>query len=155
MPHLLTFTLLVTLSTTTVAEDCLVSTNPPQLVESYPGVAEQHSDPEQGLYSAILENGDLIMLRYGRCELLKKSDYFSRSETISQTSLATWAGHLIASSSAVESFEQKITGHGTNFRPGDELLIEDGNGSHSIMIVPSESPYFRVTARYEWIPPKH
>lgn len=155
MPRLLTFTLLVALSCTAVAEDCLVSTAPPKLVESYPGVAGQRSDPEQGLYSAILENGDLIMVRYGRCELLKKSSYFSRSETISQNSLATWTGHLIASPSAVESVERQITSRGTKFQPGDELVIEDSNGSHSIVIVSSESPYFRVTARYEWIPPKH
>lgn len=155
MPRLLTFTFLAALGGIATADDCLVSTNPPELIESYPGVSEQHFAPDEGKYSAILGNGDLIMLRYGRCELAMTSSYFSLAESIDQTTITTWASSLISSSAERESMEREISAHGASFSPGDKLIVDAGNGSHSIVLVPSESPYFSVSARYKWIPPEH
>lgn len=155
MPRLLTLTFLAALSGIATADECLVSTNPPELIESYPGVSEQRYAPDEGEYSAILENGDLIMVRYGRCELFMTSSYFSKAESIDQSTIAIWAKSLISSSAARDSIELEISTHGDSFSPGDELIVDVGNGSHSIVFVPSESPYFAASARYRWIPPEH
>lgn len=155
MPRLLTFTLIAALGSTAFAEDCFVSTNPPKLVESYPGVAEQYLDPDLGAYSAILENGDLILVQYGRCELSKTSSYHSHSATFSRETLTVWVEHLIPSSSSLEAFRQQVASHGGSFQPGDEVIVEDDYEGHSIRIKLSENPDFRISAHYEWLPPRH
>lgn len=155
MPRLLALILISALSHSVAADDCTVSTDPPDLSRSSLPVSNQHSDPSQGLHSAILESGDLILIRYGRCELSKSSWYFSKTSEINSANFKAWAQMVIVTEGDVEALGQQMKNAGSPLQPGNELTVQSGADHHSFTITLPGTPLFSAAAFYNWTPPPH
>lgn len=136
------------------AEDCLASTNPPYIVEEYPGVLNESLDEDAGFYLASLKNGDQIMVRFSQCELSLRGHYFSRHGNDIDATAEKFLSYILPSRAHSKKLVKKLRQHG-KLSPNESALLEGVGDQHKLTVTDSSSRLFLKEIHYEWFPPIH
>jgi len=136
------------------AEDCLMSTNPPKIVEGYPGLQEERLDKDAGFYLASLDNGDQIMVSFSQCELSLRGHYLIQDSIDIDSVLETFLSHMVPVQEHAEMLIDKLEKHG-GLMPGESILLDGEGDQHKLTVKHSDSHFFEYEIHYEWLPPLH
>lgn len=136
------------------ADDCLMSTNPPRIVEGYPGVQKETLDRDAGFYSASLENGDQIMVSFSQCELSLRGHYLVRESIDIESVLETFLSHMAPAQEHSKKLVDRLRKHGW-LASGESILLDGVGDQHRLTVKHSDSRLFEHEIHYEWLPPLH
>lgn len=143
--------LLATLATTAHAEDCMVSTDPPARLSTLPDVM-QHTD-KSGVYQVTFAGGDLILAKYGTCELALSAHYLLRTDA-SLKNIEDFLAAVVPAQGQAASLVQQLQEKGP-LSSGQSVSLEGENDGHLLSIQPASSPLFKTVVHYRWQAPQH
>ncbi|TVZ38678.1 hypothetical protein P886_3055 [Alteromonadaceae bacterium 2753L.S.0a.02] len=137
------------------ADDCLVSTLPPEKLSTLPGVNRVEHNEESGSYITSFDNGDQILSRYGTCELALDVHYLFRT---SQNPSIEALKKIIAATIPGQQQVAIILNQLDDLQPvprNSTIELKGLNDSHTLMLMDSSSPLFVTELHYQWNPPLH
>lgn len=147
-------------SSASSAEDCVVSTDLPPNIKSFPGITQHTLNEDRGFFGASLESGDQLTIFFDPCGLNLRANYFfsqDAPEEVQQQTIKQLFRHLLPSESlgedAISEFSA-ATRDGENPK-GKPVHITVGNNEYRISKNKSSSNLFEIEIHLEWIPPNH
>jgi hypothetical protein len=137
------------------AVECMVSTEPRALMKGSPQLQEDRFLPKDGRYTALMKNGDTLLVQYATCDLGISARYFSVDKLDGPT-LRAKIEQLLRRIVTPEPIAQKVTDQ-LKQQKGltQDIVLEGAIDQHLIRVVPSPSPLFQTLIQYDWIPPEH
>ena len=149
---------LVVLATCTYAEECLVSTLPPEGLTTLPNVVNSNNTTDTGMLNVAFANGDQILAEYGTCELALSAHYLIRATTPPNTQL-------------IQRFVTALVPGADTPREGDSVVkqlttklplaldqpikLTGPTDAHTLVLTQSASPLFAFELHYHWQAPLH
>jgi len=111
---------------------------------------------ESGQYSAIMNNGDIVLAKFSTCGLGASSHYFSIKK-LSDAELMEKLKLLLKNSLASEPLINKVMPQLSSLNAADfaqPIVLEGLGDQHEISIKPSFSSIYQQHIQYVWIPPE-
>jgi hypothetical protein len=148
--------LLTVMSGPSHGEGCLASTDARPVMSTSPELQSEKLIADTGKYSAVLNNGDIVLANFATCELGMSAHYLSRSALNAEERMARvkmFFTRILPSEAAVSKVIPQLANlNGNNF---DKAVVLEGLGDqHQIIIKPSASPLYKLDIQYYWIPPE-
>lgn len=140
-----------------LAQECLVSTTPPKLIETFPGITEAKLNSDTGRYGATLNNGDIVQISYAPCDLGLRGHYLSMNESGEKETLATiklFLTYLLPSETVANQVLPQLNKL-TLIDFQNAVELRGINDKHKLTFRPSNSSLFQWEVHYEWVPPLH
>ncbi|MCK7597941.1 hypothetical protein M0G74_11720 [Microbulbifer sp. CAU 1566] len=146
---------LFVISSSLLANECLVSTTPRALFSGLEQVTDEKFAPDRGEYSATLKDGSSITARFDLCGLGLKASYLIEHKN---DGLPDYISFLLLNvmppDSAADSIASKVAAHTEDdFRGG--VTLPGSNGDHWVQVKDFPSPVYEAVIHYRWIPPEH
>jgi hypothetical protein len=139
------------------AQDCMVSTAPPEVIEQFPGIETDKLNKEKGYYSASLENGDQILVYFAPCDLALRGHYLWRhtpdSETLRET-IRLFVSYMVPAQPDKEKVARQLREKG-DINVNQSVTLQGRGDKHKITLQDSSSTMFVKELHYEWLPPRH
>lgn len=148
--------LLLFFAAITQAEDCLVSTLPPERLASLPQIKAATNNDELGLYHVAFTNGDQILAHYGTCELALNAHYLLRQTSEPEfQQIAEYLAALVPSKARGPELVAQLNSSQALALNRPLQLKGAADDAHVLTLKSATSPLFAFELHYQWLPPLH
>ena len=143
-------------SSPSYSQDCLASTDARAFMSKHPDLQSEKLVANTGTYSAVLNNGDIVLAKFATCDLGFSAHYFSVDE-LSDNERIKRVKMFLSQTLTSEPIVKKVLPQldalsGSSFK---QAVRFDGLGDqHQIIIKASASPLYKLHIQYQWIPPE-
>lgn len=155
LAHRLLAATLVVLSISAQADDCVVSTSPPDRLITLQGVAKNDNYADTGVFTVSFSNGDQILAEYGTCELALSAHYLMQSTNKPDTKVIEefLAAVIPMQTQIAQLVEQLKAAQPLNLN--QPVHLKGTSDSHTLVLKSGTSPFFQFELHYRWQAPLH
>lgn len=153
----LLFTAIIFWSMSAYSEDCLVTTDARSLMTGLVTLQEEKLSLEEGRYSAIMKNGDVILARYASCDLGMQASYLSvkpLADAELMQLLEIFLARVLVSDEVVKKVLPQLRSLSLAALQ-KSVILQGTNDKHQIVVKTAASPNFHTIIQYNWISPEH
>jgi len=153
-------TTLTLLAACTYAEECLVTTLPPERLTNLPEAVDSNNYTDTGVLNVSFANGDQILAEYGTCELSLNAHYLIRATTTPDTQLVQRFVTALTPRADVQD-ESKVNELVKQLKAKQPLVLDEPieltgtTDTHTLVLKKSSSPLFTFVLHYRWQAPLH
>lgn len=138
------------------AEECMVSTDTRSIMKSHPDLQSEKIIEKDGQYSAVLNNGDIVLAKFSTCSLGMSAHYFSvkklsNSELLERIKM--FLGQAVASKDEANKALPQLDGYDVD-KFKDAVVLTGLGSQHQLIVKPSASTIYKQHIQYDWIPPE-